>query len=145
MANPLVAQGQLNRLLASVIWPAFANLNVTASYLANGGINVTLQGESVTYVPTLTGQVTSPEPYMGVEMMMPLLKSQSLADAYKRQMETNALLGDCTVIPDATTLGNYQFNNCSIKSVHQLTFDGRDAVFGVVIGGYYIVNNSMWD
>lgn len=144
MPNPLVDQGTLNRLLGSIVVPNNSTLNITASFLARAGISLTLQGESVTYFPTMTGQVTSPEPYMAVEVTAALLKSQPLSNLYKRQMETNALIGPIVVRPDATTLGVYQFSNCSIKSVHQLSFNGENADFMVVLGGYYLINSTMW-
>lgn len=144
MPNPLIAQGTLNRLRASVTWSANPTLNVTAPYLGREGIRLSLQGESVMYIPTMTGQVTSPEPYMGIEMTMHLLKSQALADQYKQTMETNSILGDGTVRPDTTTLGVYQIINCSIRTIRELNFSGEDAGFVVSIGGYYLVNSSLF-
>jgi hypothetical protein len=143
--NPLVAQGTLNRLRGSVIWNTFPQLNVTASFLGPEAIRLALEGESVPYLPTLTGAVTSPEPYMMINMVINLLKSQSLSDAYKQQMESNSLLGSCTVRPDATTLSPYALNNCSIKSVRELSFAGTDAIYAVTIGGYYLVNQSLFN
>jgi hypothetical protein len=144
LANPLVAQGSLNRLLASVVINAFPQLNVTASYLGKAGIKLSLQGEAVTYLPTLTGQVTSPDPYMGTEIMMDLIKSQALANQYKLQMESNALIGDVLVYPDAAPLNPYQIVNCSIKSVRELDFSGESYAFMVTLGGYYLVNNQLF-
>lgn len=43
--NPLIPQGTLNRVRASVVWPSFPNLNVTASYLGRMGIRLSLDGE----------------------------------------------------------------------------------------------------
>lgn len=144
MANPLIAQGTLNRLRASVVWPGFASLNVTSSYLGKAGIRLSLQGETTLYIPTMTGQVTSPEPYMRVEMEMALLKTQALSNAYKQQMETSSLLGDGTVRPDAATLGPYQIVNCSIMSIRGLDFSGENADFTVTIGGYYYINSTLF-
>lgn len=144
MANPLVSQGSLNKLRASITWPSFTNLNVTAPYLSKEGIRLSLQGESTLYLPTMTGAVTSPEPYMMIECVINLLKSQSLANQYKQQMEVNALLGDGTVRPDAVALGVYQITNCAIKSIRELDFSGEHALFSVTIGGYYLVNSTLF-
>lgn len=145
MASPLVLQGTLNRLRGSVTWPANPALSVTAPYLGKAGIRLSLQGESVVYIPTLTGAVTSPEPYLMVEMSISLLKTQALSNGYKQQMETNSLMGDATVRPDAVTLGVYQLTNCSIKNIRELDFAGDSAEFAVTIGGYYLVNSSLFD
>ncbi len=145
MPNPLVAQGSLNKLRASVTWPGNPTLNVTAPYLGKEGIRLALQGESVLYMPTMTGAVTSQEPYMMVECVINLLKSQALANLYKQQMETNALLGDGTVRPDSVSLGIYALTNCSIKSVRELDFSGEHALFAVTIGGYYNINSVLFN
>lgn len=145
MPNPLVSQGSLNKIRASVTWPSFPNLNVIASYLSKEGIRLTLQGESVLYLPTMTGAVTSQEPYMMIECTLNLLKSQALANQYKQQMELNALLGDGTIRPDATPLSPYSITNCAIKGIRELDFSGEHAVFAVQIGGYYLVNSSLFN
>lgn len=145
MANPLVTQGSLNKLRASITWPSFPGLNVTASYLSKEGIRLTLQGESVLYLPTMTGAVTSQEPYMMIEATVNLLKSQALANLYKQQMETNALLGDGTIRPDAVPLSPYQLTNCAIRGVRELDFSGEHAVFAVMIGGYYLINSDLFN
>ena len=46
-SNPLVDQGTLNRIRASVEFTDFPELNVTSSYLAKAGISMRLTGESV--------------------------------------------------------------------------------------------------
>ena len=87
MANPLVAQGTLNRILGSVVWPSFSALNVTSSFLGKQGIRLALEGESTLFIPTMTGAVTSPEPYMMIGLTINLLKTQSLAAQYKSQLK----------------------------------------------------------
>ncbi len=145
MPNPLVAQGSLNKLRASITWSSFPALNVTASFLSKEGIRIVFQGDSVTYMPTMTGQVTSLEPYMGMECTVNLVKSQPLANLYKQQMELNALLGDGTIRPDAVPLSPYQIINASIKGVRDLDFSGEHALFAVQLGGYYLVNSSLFN
>lgn len=144
MPNPLVAQGSLNRLRASIIWPSFANLNVTAPYLGKGGLRLTLKGESTTMLATMTGVVLSPEPYMMIECVINMLKSQGLADLYKQQMESNAILGDGTIRTDSATLGSYQIYNAAIQSVRELDFSGEHAEYSVTIGAYYQINSSLF-
>jgi hypothetical protein len=145
LANPNILQGTLSRLRGSVVWSTNPSLNVTAPFLGKGGISLSLEGESTLFIPTMTGAVTSPEPYQMISLTMNLLKTQSLAAQYKQQMETLALLGDGTVRPDSSTLPVYQIVNCAIESVRELNFSGEDAGFIVTCKGYYLVNASLWD
>lgn len=144
MPNPLIAQGTLSRIRGSIVWNNFSALNITAPYLSKEGIRLSLQGDTTKYLPTMTGAVTSQEPYMMCEVTAVLLKSQALGNAYKNQMETNSLLGDGTIRPDAVTLGPYAIINCSIKTVHELDFSGQAPGFTIVFGGYYLVNSSLF-
>ena len=100
MANPQVIQGTLNRLLASVVYADFPGLNVTSSYLAREAISLGFDGDTSLLIGTLTGAVTSPEPYIYGTATIHLLRTQNLANAYKTQIETNTTLGSVTVYPD---------------------------------------------
>jgi hypothetical protein len=131
--STLTPQGTLNRLRASIIWPAFPQLNVTAPFLGKEGIRQSIDGSA------------SPEPYRIVTLTMHLLKSQSLADLYKKQEETNALLGDGVIRPDATPLSPYAIVNCAIMGVSDLDYSGADAGYAVRINGYYSVNSQLWN
>jgi hypothetical protein len=144
--NPLIDQGQLNKLRASVTWTTFPTLNVTAPYLGRGQINLALQGEASVYFPTATGAVPSLEPYMMIEMTVHLVKAQALAGAYKAQMELLAFLGSGIVRPDVSTgLTPYLINNCSIRGVRPMDFNGTDPEWIITVGGYYNVNAGLWD
>jgi hypothetical protein len=145
VANPLVVQGTLNRILASVVWQNFPALNVTAPFLNREAIRLALDGETTRFLPTLTGAVTSPEPYMMTTITINLLKSQNLASLYKAQMELQSVLGDCVVRPDVTTLTPYDFVNCAIQSVREQAYSGEDAGFAVTIRGYYLINSSLYN
>lgn len=144
MANPLVAQGVLNRLRASLIVVDSPELNVTAPYLGKEGIHLALEGETTLYMPTMTGAVTSGEPYQMASITVNLLKSQFLADVYKARQESNSILGDITIRTDTSTLGDYQFNNCSIKNIAELNFSGTDAGYRVTLGGVYLINSALF-
>jgi hypothetical protein len=144
--NPLIDQGVLNRLRGSVVWVDNPNLNVTAPYLGREGIRLALEGEATTFINTMTGAVTSGEPYQKVSLTLHLLKPQNLANLYKAQQELNSVIGNGTVRPDVSSgLGSYQLVNCAIQTVRELNFSGDDAGFAVTIGGYYEINSSLWD
>ena len=146
MGNPLIDQGVLNRLRASVVWTAFPALNVTASYLDKPGIRLALEGQASMQHESLTGVVQSPEPYLPITITIALLRTQPLADLYKTQWEANSLIGTGTVWPDVSTgLSQFQLQNMSIQSVGEMTFNGQDPGMGVICRGFYVINNSLWD
>lgn len=143
--NPRVPQGTLNRVRGSIIIPNFPTLNVTAPFLGKGAISLNLQGQATQMIQTLTGVVTSPEPYMMVQTTVNLLRTQNLANLYKARMELDTRIGDIQIIPDASTLSNYQILNCSIGAVRELPFTGDDAGYIITIDGYYEVNSDLWN
>lgn len=147
MASPNVAQGVLNRLRASLVLPDFPELNVTPPFLGKEGIGLAFEGEATTMIPQMTGMVTSPEPYQGATILIRLIRTQTLADLYKQQMESSTLLGDITLRPDTIQpgLSLYAIINCAITHVGDLTFNGTDAGFGVSIKGTYPLNANLWD
>ena len=149
MASPLVTQGNLNRLRASLVLTDVPQLNVTPSFLGAEGISLGFEGEATTTIPTMTGQINSPEPFQAVSISLHLLKSQALAQAYEDRRQTNVILGAGTLRPDVSAnsqgLGPYTLLNLSIRNVGQLTMNGTDAGYRVVLGGYMIINNSLFD
>lgn len=143
--NPLINQGTLNRLRGSVVYASNATLNITAPYLAREAISIAFDGDAGMLIPTLTGGVTSPEPYQIANITINLLKSQSLADVYKTQIESNVNVGDVSVIADSAALSDYQIQNCVLKGVRDVTFDGNVPGFVVVLQGIYNVNSNLWN
>jgi hypothetical protein len=144
MANPNIQLGQLNRLIASVTWNSFPQLNVSASFLNRAGIILAFEGDATRILPAMAGTVLSPEPYQMVTVTVNLLKTQSLAQAYEAQRQTSTPLGNGTIRPDATTLAPYQLINMAIEGVRELAFSGEDAGYAVTCRGYYLINSSLW-
>jgi len=144
-SNPLIDQGTLNRLRASVVIPGYPGLNVTAPYLAQDGISINLNGETTTIIQTATGTVTSPQPYMMATVQISMLRTQSLAALYKAQMELDSRVGSITVTPDSAALPTYQFLNVAIESVRELQLAGRDPSYVVTLSGYYLINSNLWN
>ena len=144
-SNPNVVQGSLNRLRGSLFFPDFPALNITSPYLGEAGITLSFEGESTLFVNTMTGAVTSPEPYVMCTVTANLMKTQGLATQFEQQRQTTSLLGSITVRTDAVTLPNYTLTNCALQNVRELSFAGRDAGFVVMFRGYYQINNDLWN
>lgn len=143
--NPLVTQGTLNRLRGSVVIPSFTNLNVTAGYLGTGGISLSLDGDATQMIDTMTGLVTSPEPYIGATITLNLLRTQGFSETWRQQWENSSLIGQVTVHTDTASLPHFDFQNCAITKVPSFGFDGRSADFMVEIRGIYYINNALWN
>lgn len=144
MANPQVVQGTLNRLLASVVYADYQNLNVTSSYLAREAISLSFDGDTSLLLGTMTGAVTSPEPYIFGTVTIHLLRTQNLGNAYKTQIETNTTLGSVTIYPDSTALSAFQLNNCVLMSIQETAFDGQQAGLIVRVRGVYAINSALF-
>lgn len=142
--SPFVQQGTLNRLRGSVVYASNQTLNVTAPYLSKEGISIAFEGDAGMLIPTLTGGVTSPEPYQIATVTINLVKSQALANVYKEQFETNVNVGDVSVIADSATLTDYELQNCVLKGIRDITFDGNQVGFVVTLQGIYQVNSALW-
>lgn len=144
MSNPLVQQGVLNKLRAAGMIISLPALNFSASYLAPEGITLSFEGDASAYLPTMTGAVPSPNPYMMAQVTARLLKTQALANAWKTQMELNTTIGDVNLITDASTLGNYYLSNATLLSVSELSFAGTSPDFVINLRGIYYVNSSLF-
>jgi len=144
MSNPQIIQGTLNRLLASVVYADFPQLNVTSGYLAREAISLAFEGDTSQLIGTLTGAVTSPEPYVYGTVTMHLLRTQALGNAYKTQIETNTTMGSVTIYPDTTALTPFQLNNCVLSSIQEVAFDGTQAGLIVRLRGIYSINSALF-
>ena len=144
MSTTLVQQGTLNRLRASAVFADKSALNVTAPDLSKEGISLAFEGPTGRLEPTMTGGVTSPEPYQMATATMHILRTQSLSALYKAQIETNVNVGDLSIIPDASTLPNYDLSNCILESVNEMTFDGNQPGFTVRVRGIYYINAALY-
>ncbi len=143
--NPGVQQGVIQRLRASVTFADFPALNVTASYLGRAGIRLGFTGNATVLIDTMTGVVQSPEPYVQFALQMHLVMSQGFADVWKRQIESNTLIGNLTVRPSSTTLSPYKLSSGTIITPSdELDFSGASAEFVVRMGGTYALNNNLW-
>lgn len=145
MANQLVAQGTLNRLRGSVIFNSFPSLNITSPFLGVDGISLTFEGDITQNLPQMTGVVTSPEPYQMFTLTAQLMRTQSLANAFKIQLETLSTIGDFTVRTDSSVLGVYDISNGSIVSVAPIKANGTDASFMITLRGIYYINSTLFN
>jgi hypothetical protein len=140
----MIQQGTLNRLRGSVKSVSLPQLNVTAPYLTKAGITIAPEGDATTVLPTMTGVVTSPEPYLIVRVTINVLKTNGLAAAYKSQWEATSVIGDIVVTPDTSAIPTITVNNSSIVTIGELNIAGEEPGWQIVLTGYYNINNNLW-
>jgi len=143
-ANTAIPQGTMNRVIGSVSIPSFRSLNVSAQYLGKQAIQITWEGLTTEMIGTLTGTVTSPNPYQMVSVQVHLLQSQNLAAQYETQRTTLATIGQITVTTASTTMPQYVFYNCAIENVAPISTAGDNADYIVTINGYYPINQNLF-
>lgn len=143
--NPLVNQGFLNRVRATLTVTDSPELNVSASYLAREGISVRPIGPASDVLPTMAGTVHSQVPYQQVEVSIHMLRTQSLAAAWQRRMRKNTSLGEVVATPDTTTMDDFTILNTALTNFQEMPMNGTDVGFVVTLSGYITVNNDMWE
>lgn len=144
---PLISQGVLIRVRASLVWTNFPGLTITAPYLGKAGISLAFNGPRTVQIDTMTGAVQSPEPYIPCTITANLLRTQALAAAYQTQEQLTTLLGNATLRPDVKgpgVLALYELTNGAIDDVREMSFSGQDPGYMVSFKAYYSVNSGLY-
>lgn len=145
MPNPLVPQGVLNKVRGSLKFTQHPQLNISAAFLTEDAIDIQFQGDAGVLLPTLTGGVSSPNPYQMITVQLHLVRSQPLAQLFKQQIENDTYLGDVKIYSDSSTLGDFSLRSATLRSAGDMSFSGRDPAFLVSIFGIYDTNSAMWE
>lgn len=144
MANPLPAQGTLNRALTSVSVIGFPELNVTTGFFGTKVARISFEGETSDYLPTLAGATPSGRLYQVVTVLMYLNKSQSLAGQWEQQRLTNSNIGDVNIVTDSPVLPPYYLFDCILQNIADLDLTGESNDFPVMLKGTYPINGDLF-
>jgi hypothetical protein len=144
MANPAITPGSLTLTLTGVTIPAFPSLNITTPFFGKGFARLALEGEMTRHLPVAVGVVMSPQLYLMATLTVNLVKSQNLANLYKKQWETQTILGAVTVRTDSSVLSAFDLNQVGISDVREMTFNGDEADMIVTLKGQYFINSAIW-
>jgi hypothetical protein len=142
--NPQIAQGILNKVITNVVVPGFPLLSVSAPFMAKSQAVLTFDGAAVNQLATATGIVQSPEPYVPANLMVNILRSQAIVNAYVAQWQTGAILGAVEVYGDVSSLAPFSLSQCAITNIEPGPFDGGDPTTKITIKGIMLVNATMW-
>ena len=144
MGNPLIAQGLLNRVRGSVVFPSNSNLNVTAPYLAVEGISLDIDEDGTEQLKTITGIVNSPAAYVLATATIHILKTQALGESWAQQFQSNSQIGRMVIHTDSSALSQYRIHNCSLLKPQPGAMNGTNPSLILTIRGTYNVNDYIW-
>lgn len=145
MAIPNYDLGSLNRLKVSVYFKDYPELNISPFVLGEEGIELIPERDAVLMIEALVGLVASPEPFVPVSVPLPILKTVSLSNEFKKKIETNARVGEVEIYLDSTTLDSYKLTNCTISRFDGIRANGKDAVVRYQLKGTYITNKDLFN
>ena len=145
MANPLIAQGTLNRVRCHIVVPSLTGLNITASYMVKNFATVSFDDNFVDQMPTGTGVVNSPVPYVMATISVGLIRSQSLAQSWLTQAQATSVLGNVTIYSDTAAWDPVQLSETAISHIQPGPYDGMDPTVSLTLRGVYYVNNDLWN
>ena len=142
--NPNIDLGTLNRLLTSIQFVSFPQLNVVASYFGRRAITVRRMTPATDLIDAMTGYVPSPSPYQRLEISISMLRTQALAALWEAQIQIQTTVGSAIIRLDSTVAPIFPLSNCSIVNVDPLLSDGTDPTYTAMLEGIYYVNSTLW-
>jgi hypothetical protein len=143
-SNPLIQQGTLNRVRCSVVVPSNSALNITSPYMGQSFASISFAGPFSELIPTATGAVTSPEPYVLATISVGLLRTQALALAWLNQAQTQSDIGNVTIHSDTAAFPAITISTSVIQDIEPGAFDGKDPVVKLTLRGVFYTNSDLW-
>jgi hypothetical protein len=144
MANPIISQGTLNRLLTQITFGSYPALNIASYNMGKSFATLSFSDPFTTQIDTATGIVNSPEPYVKATISVGILRTQSLAAAWLAQVASNSIIGSATAYSDTVTFPAITLNNVSILGLDPGAYDGNTPVTQLTLTGLYYPNASLW-
>jgi hypothetical protein len=142
--NPLVTQGNLNRVATHVVVASYPGLSVNAGYMGKSLAVVTLEGPFTDQIETATGIVNSPKPFVMAQIVVSLLRSQIVASSWIAQAQAGTYLGTVVAYPDSNVFPPIALTNASIIDIDPGAFDGMDPTTKATVKGTFYINANLW-
>ncbi len=143
--NPLINLGNLNRVRASVTFPAYTSLNITSAQMGKRFVSVVFDEDFVGQIQQGVGIINSQEPYVMATVTCDVLRTQPLAQAFITQVQANAYVGTVNVYSDTSAFVPPTIYNCSILKADPNAFDGMSGVLALTIRGVFYPNADLWN
>jgi len=142
--NNSIARGVLNRIKCSVVVPSYPSLNVIPANMGRSLARIAFNGQLVNQIPTGTGLVNSPEPFVMATITIALLRTQPIAAAWFSQIQLDSNIQDATIYSDTSTFPAIALQSVVASHMDTGPFDGTSADFQLVLSGAFPVNSAMW-
>jgi hypothetical protein len=136
--------GNLNKAQVAIRFPNFPLLNITAEALGDGMVTVSSSGEITPMLPTATGLVASPAPFIQHSVSFSIVKTNPLAQQIKDTVKQNSMMGPVEITTDSTSLSKDVYENSVFQTYDTFTYNGKEPAIGFTIGTYEEVNNGLF-
>jgi hypothetical protein len=142
--NPGIARGVLNRVRCSVVVPGFSSLNVIPANMGRALARISFSDNLVNQIPTGTGLVNSPEPYIRATITIALLRTQQISASWFAQILDDSSIGEATIYSDTSVFPPIALQDVVANHIDPGPFDGTNPDFMLVLAGALPVNNRLW-
>jgi hypothetical protein len=142
--NNFTARGVLNRVKTSVVVPSFPSLNVISANMGRSLARIAFNGQLVNQIPTGTGLVNAPEPFVMATITIALLRTQPIAAAWFAQIQLDSSIQDATIYSDTSAFPPIALQSVVASHMDPGPFDATSADFQLVLSGAFPVNSNMW-
>jgi len=136
--------GNLNKAQVAIRFANFPLLNITAESLGDGMVSVASSGEITPMLPTATGLVASPAPFIQHTVNFSIVKTNPLAQLMLDTIRSNSMLGQIEITTDSTSLAKQVYENAVFQTYDTFTYNGKEPAIGFSIGCYEATNNGLF-
>jgi hypothetical protein len=142
--NPGIARGVINRVRCSVVVPNFPALNIIPANMGRALARIAFSDNLVNQIPTGTGLVNSPEPFIRATITIALLRTQQISASWFAQIRQDSNIEDATIYSDTSVFPPIALQSVVASHIDPGPFDGTSPDFQLVLAGALPVNNNLW-
>jgi hypothetical protein len=142
--NPGIARGVLNRVRCSVVVPNFPALNIIPANMGRSLARISFSDNLVNQIPTGTGLVNSPEPYIRATITIALLRTQQISASWFAQILQDSNIEEATIYSDTSVFPPIALQDVVANHIDPGPFDGTNPDFTLILAGALPVNNNLW-
>ena len=139
-----IVQGSVNKARVSLNFTSNPQLNADADAFGDDMVSISYGGEITTMLPTATGVVGSPNPYMEVTLSFKIVKTHPLCARMLAQIASNSNIGNVVVTPDSNALARETYQNGFFNTFESRSYAGKEPTVGFTIKAYYPINNDIY-
>jgi hypothetical protein len=144
IGNPNITQGMLNRVRGHLVVADFPGLAITASNMSRSMIQITFEDDSVDKIKTAVGFVDAPNVFLQTQVVVGILRSQTLSGNWLAQMQQDSSIGQVSIYSDSSVFPTIILTHCSIMHVDPGPYDATNPEVKVIVVGQFNVNNNLW-